>query len=104
MVWVGWAGISVKRSQRRTGMDEREKQFAETIKNRLIAELSDETLNMIWGWKNRVQAEICPACKEAGRIDLLREMIDELTRDAEANELVNNIMAKTKSDKNGGTQ
>ncbi|THB77259.1 MAG: hypothetical protein D6B25_07300 [Desulfobulbaceae bacterium] len=85
-------------------MDEREKQFAETIKNRLIAELSDETLNMIWGWKNRVQAEICPACKEAGRIDLLREMIDELTRDAEANELVNNIMAKTKSDKNGGTQ
>ncbi|NNK95088.1 MAG: hypothetical protein HKP41_12125 [Desulfobacterales bacterium] len=83
-------------------MNEREKLFAETIKNRMASELSDETLNMIWGWKNKVQYELCDKCKKEGRIDLLREMIDELSRDAVAKDLVNKIINKAIGDENGG--
>ena len=83
-------------------MDEKERQFAETIKNRMASELSDETLNMIWGWKNKVQNERCEICEKEGRIDLLREMIDELTRDAVAKELVNKMINKASGGEEGG--
>ena len=83
-------------------MNAKEKQFAETIKNRMAAELSDETLNMIWGWKNKVQVDRCDSCDNEGRVDLLREMIDELTRDAIAKDLVNQVKFKAKGDGGGG--
>ena len=83
-------------------MDAKAKQFAETIKNRMAAELSDETLNMIWGWKNKVQADRCDRCEKEGRVDLLREMIDELTRDAVAKDLVNKMINKAIGDEDGG--
>lgn len=83
-------------------MNEKERQFAETIKNRMASELSDETLNMIWGWKNKVQNERCDTCEKEGRIDLLREMIDELTRDAVAKDLVNKMIDKASDDEEGG--
>ena len=84
-------------------MDKREKQFAEAIKNRMASELSDETLNMIWGWKNKVQYERCDKCEKEGRIDLLREMIDELSRDAVAKDLLNKLIDKTAGDQDGGS-
>ena len=79
-------------------MDKQKKKFAEMIKNRLVAELSDETLNMIWGWQNKVENERCACCEKAGRIDLLKELIDECSRDAEAHQLVNEIMIKLNVD------
>ena len=85
-------------------MNEKERQFAETIKNRMASELSDETLNMIWGWKNKVQNERCDTCEKEGRIDLLREMIDELTRDAVAKDLVNKMIDKASDDEEGGAK
>jgi hypothetical protein len=88
--------------KRRTAMDKREKQFAEAIKNRMASELSDETLNMIWGWKNKVQSERCHKCEKEGRIDLLREMIDELSRDAVAKDLLNELIQKAARDKDEG--
>ncbi len=83
-------------------MDERERKFAEAIKNRMASELSDETLNMIWGWNNKVQNERCDTCERQGRIDLLREMIDELSRDAVAKELVDKMMHRASDDDDGG--
>ena len=85
-------------------MDEREKLFAEAIKNRMASELSDETLNMIWGWKNKVQNERCDTCERQGRIDLLREMIDELSRDAAAKDLVDKMIYKASGDDEEGEQ
>ena len=82
-------------------MDEKEKRFAEAIKNRMASELSDETLNMIWGWKNKVQNELCDTCAKEGRIDLLREMIDELSRDAVAKDLVNTIINRAIGEEDG---
>ena len=79
-------------------MDKREKLFAEAIKNRMASELSDETLNMIWGWKNKVQYEVCDTCEKEGRIDILREMIDELSRDAVARDLINKVIDKATGD------
>ena len=84
-------------------MDEKERQFAETIKNRMASELSDETLNMIWGWKNKVQHELCDTCEKEGRIDLLREMIDELSRDAVAKDLVDRMKRKAGGDEEEGS-
>ena len=83
-------------------MNKKERKFAEAIKNRMVSELSDETLNMIWGWKNKVQNERCDKCEKEGRIDLLREMIDELTRDAVAKELVDRMINKASDDEEGG--
>ena len=83
-------------------MNEKERKFAEAIKNRMAAELSDETLNMVWGWKNKVQNERCDKCEKEGRIDLLREMIDELSRDAVAKDLVNQMIDKASGDDEGG--
>ncbi|MBT8330083.1 MAG: hypothetical protein KJN87_10285 [Desulfofustis sp.] len=83
-------------------MDEKEKLFAEAIKNRMAAELSDETLNMIWGWKNKVQYEQCDKCEKEGRIDLLREMIDELSRDAVAKDLVDKMINKAVGNEDEG--
>jgi hypothetical protein len=91
-------GNEASRKKRRISMDKRKKLFAEAIKNRMASELSDETLNMIWGWKNKVQYELCDKCEEQGRIDLLREMVDELSRDAVAKDLVNKIMNKAMGD------
>ena len=85
-------------------MDEKEKRFAEAIKNRMASELSDETLNMIWGWKNKVQYQSCDTCEKEGRIDLLKEMIDELSRDAVAKDLVNKMINKATGDDEGSTQ
>ena len=82
-------------------MNKKERKFAEAIKNRMVSELSDETLNMIWGWKNKVQNERCGTCEREGRIDLLREMIDELSRDAVAKDLVNRMMNKASGDDEG---
>jgi hypothetical protein len=79
-------------------MDKKEKLFAEAIKNRMASELSDETLNMIWGWKNKVQNEVCDTCEKEGRVDILREMIDELSRDAVAKDLINKVINKAKGD------
>ena len=83
-------------------MNKKERKFAEAIKNRMVSELSDETLNMIWGWKNKVQNERCDKCEKEGRIDLLKEMIDELTRDAVAKELVDRMINKASDDEEGG--
>ena len=83
-------------------MDKKEKLFAEAIKNRMASELSDETLNMIWGWKHKVQYERCNKCEKEGRIDLLRELIDELSRDAVAKDLVNKLISKTIGDEDLG--
>ena len=84
-------------------MDERERKFAEAIKNRMASELSDETLNMIWGWNNEVQNERCDTCERQGRIDLLREMIDELSRDAAAKDLVDKMRNKASGDEEGSS-
>ena len=75
-------------------MDKKERVFAEAIKNRMASELSEETLHMIWGWKNKVQYELCDTCEKEGRIDLLREMIDEISRDAVAKDLINKAIKK----------
>lgn len=76
-------------------MDEKQRKFAENIKNRMASELSDETLHMIWGWKNKVQPQ---KCEDEDYVDLLREMIDEITRDAVARDMVNRVREKAMND------